>query len=54
MSNTPDTEPAPSRPNWKWLVAAAIVFLSVEAASHWQEVSEFAHLPQIGQALGIG
>ena len=54
MSEELNTEPEPTRPNWKWLLAVAIVVLSVEGASHWSEISEFAHLPQIGHSLGLG
>ena len=48
------SEPEPTRPSWKMLVAAVAVFLAFEGASHWPQISTFAHLPQIEHSLGIG
>ena len=54
MSHESDSEPEPTRPTWKWLLAAVVVIVAIEASTHWSEVSAFAHLPQIEHSLGIG
>jgi hypothetical protein len=54
MSQAPDSEPAPSRPTWKWLIGFVAIIVAVEASINWSDVSAFAHLPQIKHVLGIG
>lgn len=58
MSQTPETpaapEPEPTRPSWKWLVIIVAGIAVITSIMHWDEVSEFANLQEIGQALGIG
>jgi hypothetical protein len=53
MASAPEGEPQPSRPNWKWAVAAAAFIVVAEAASHWSEVSAYAHIPEIMHTLGF-
>lgn len=47
MSTPSNTEPEPSRPNLKWLVALVVVVVVVQVSTHWSEVSAFLHLPHI-------
>ncbi len=54
MSQAPDSGPEPTRPNWKWLLAALVIFAAVEVTNNWTDISTIAHVPQIEHMLGIG
>jgi hypothetical protein len=54
MSQEPGIGPAPTRPNWKWLVVFVVAIVTIEVVTNWSDVSTFAHIPQIEHTLGIG
>jgi len=54
MTENQQSEPGPTRPTWKMALIVAVIILVAAAATHWDEVSAFAHLPEIEHSLGIG
>lgn len=54
MTDQFEEEPAPSRPNFKWLIVGVLFLAVIEIGTNWPAVSSFAHIPQIAHALGMG
>lgn len=53
MSEESGPEPEPTRPNLKWLMIGLAAVVVIAAATHWPQVSAFAHLPEIEHSLGL-
>ena len=54
MTSIPDKEPQPTRPTWGMLFVSLTFGAVIAISYHWNDISAYAHIPQIKQSLGLG
>lgn len=54
MSNSRQSEPAPTRPTWKMGLIGLVAVLAAYTAYHWSDISANAQVQHIEHVFGVG